>query len=136
MSSHADPTTILGIIADSIGIAGAIFATKTWLFAKRYSKKEQIEQKRMNQKIPVILKSNESELSLELPVHFRREEFERQEIMGRIGMIPMKIKGNRFSLSFTHTPDFLIAIKKIQESSSTDPLVMPCTDEEIRQFDV
>ncbi|RDD30894.1 hypothetical protein CR161_09385 [Prosthecochloris sp. ZM] len=131
-----DPASTFGTIADSIGIFGAIFATGAWFWAKQNNKREKMEQKRMNQKIPVILKSNESKLSLELPVHFRREELYRQEVMGRIGMIPMKIKGNRFSLSFTHTPDFLMAINTIQESDSTDPLVMPCTDEEIRQFDV
>ncbi len=136
MSFPVDLASILGIIADSIGILGAIFAARAWFWAKQYNKRENIEQERLNQKIPVILKSTESKSSLELPVHFRREELHRQEVMGRIGMIPMKIKGKRFALSFTHTPDFLMAINTIQESNSTDPLVIPCTDEEIRQFDV
>ncbi|MBF0585470.1 LapA family protein [Prosthecochloris sp. N3] len=125
-----------GLIADLIGIAGAFFALFAWLWSIWSMVRASKEKKRLRQRIPVVLKTRESLRSLELPVHFRRDELNRQELMGRIGMIPMKKKGKRFEIRYTNQPDFLEAINRIKESSVLEPLVIPCSDEEIEQFDV
>ncbi len=125
-----------GLIADLVGILGAVFALLAWVWSIWNMVRANKERKRLRQRIPVILKSRESKHSLELPVHFRREELSRQELMGRIGMIPMKEKGARFEIRYTHEPDFLKAINRAKESSVSEPLVIFCSDKEIDQFDV
>jgi hypothetical protein len=58
-------------------------------------------QERQQQKISVILQNGGK--SLELPIELYRSEFTRAEILGRVGMIPCKAKGQRFSLEFFST---------------------------------
>jgi len=131
-----DDMQTFGFYADVIGIFGAAFALLAWVWALRNMWRAKKEKRRLGQRIPVVLKSRDSKRSLELPVHFRREELNRQELMGRIGMIPMKEKGKRFEIRYTHEPDFLEAINRVKESSVVEPLVIVCSDKEIDQFDV
>lgn len=95
------------------------------------------EQKRQNQKVSVVLQ-NGSKNRLELPIKLRRAELTRAEILGRIGMIPMKEKGKRFSLGYLNTPDFLDDINKILENDSDDNprLTVSCDENEYNQFEL
>lgn len=138
MSFSPSPEDMLtfGFYADLIGIFGAVFALLAWVWAIINTWRAKREKKRLRQRIPVVLKSRDSRHSLELPVHFRRDELNRQELMGRIGMIPMKDKGKRFEIRYTHEPDFLETINRVKESSVLEPLVILCSDKEIDQFDV
>ncbi|MBK8024623.1 MAG: hypothetical protein IPK19_25155 [Chloroflexi bacterium] len=51
-------------------------------------------------------------------------------------MIPMREKGARFSLSYLHTPEFWRQINQVLESEQDALLTIPCTDDELRQFDL
>lgn len=126
---------ILALTADTIGIVGAVFAALAWLWAKRNNQRENKEKERLNQRIPVVLKSTESNRSLELPVHFRREELTREELMGRIGMLPLKDGGWGFSLDYLRKPNFLEEINRISVSDIEETFIIYCTDNEIDQFD-
>ncbi|MEA5568609.1 hypothetical protein [Anabaena sp. UHCC 0399] len=97
--------------------------------------KEEQEKKRQEQKISVILQSGARQ-RLELPVELRRAELTRAEILGRIGMIPMKVNGQRFSLDYLNTPDFLRQINRILASDGDATLMIPCNDSEYAQFDL
>lgn len=131
-----DEILTFGFYADLVGIFGAAFALLAWVWAIINMWRAKREKKRLRQRIPVVLMSRDSKRSLELPVHFRREELDRQELMGRIGMIPMKDKGRRFEIRYTHEPDFFEAINRVKESSVLEPLIILCSDKEIDQFDV
>lgn len=93
------------------------------------------EQKRQEQRIKVIL-NIAGKKKLELPVELRRAEFSRAEILGRIGMIPMKEKGKRFSLSYTNTTGFLQQINQILAGKEDAILTIPCDESEMTQFDL
>lgn len=93
------------------------------------------EQKRQEQKISVILQ-NGARNRLELPVELRRAELTRSEILGRIGMIPLKAKGQRFSLEYINTPDFLRQINQISANDGNSILTIPCNKNEYAQFDL
>jgi hypothetical protein len=95
----------------------------------------ELEQKRQEQSVTVILQ-NGARQRLELPVELRRAELTRAEILGRIGMIPMKVKGQRFSLEYLSTPDFLRQINQIFASDSNSILTIPCNESEYDQFDL
>lgn len=92
------------------------------------------EQKRQEQEISVILQSGAK--SLKLPVELRRAEFTRSEILGRIGMIPMKNSGQRFAIDYLNTPEFLRQINHILASDSNSILTIPCNEKEYDQFDL
>ncbi len=132
----SDDMQTFGFYADVIGIFGAAFALLAWVWALRNMWRAKKEKKRLSQKIPVVLKSRYSKRSLELPVHFRRKEFSREELMGRIGMIPMKNKGDRFSIRYTHDPAFFEEINRVKDSAVQESFYIQCSDEEISQFDV
>jgi len=73
---------------------------------------------------------------LELPVELRRAELTRSEVLGRIGMITMKSKGQRFSLEYLNQPDFLRQINTIAKTSEDGILTIPCKADELAQFDI
>jgi hypothetical protein len=124
----------ISLIADFIGILGGIFAFLAWVQARQIDKKIEQERKRQNKRIKVILCNGMQ--PLELPIELRRAELTRAEILGRIGMIPMKEKGKRFSLGHLNTSEFLRRINEIIEGNGDSVLVIPCTEEELNQFDI
>lgn len=128
--------TALGFVADVIGVIGACFAFLAWVWAKSSVLSAKREQERLNQRIPVILKSVESERSMELPVNLRRGDISRQELLGRLGMLPMRDKGARYSLQYLHTSEFYDQLNAIAESSVPQSCIIHCSDHEIEQFDL
>ena len=125
-----------GFFADVLSVVGSAFALFGWLQAKANNKQITREQERMNSRIKVILMENVSKRQIVLPVHLRRLELTRAELLGRMGMIPMKNKNNRFALSYLHTASFLQELNRIQASNKEEDLIIPCSSEEIEQFDV
>jgi len=74
-----------------------------------------------------------------LPVIVRRLELTRAEILGRIGMIPVKntTQGDsRFGIKYINSPEFFKQIEQILESDGDTPLSIPLTEEEYNHFDV
>lgn len=100
-----------------IGILGAIFALFAWLKARQVQQEFQKEQQRQSRKITVIL--NYRPQPLELPVQIRRIELTRAEILGHIGMLPMKTQARDLVLAISKSPIFF--------SIFTRALVVPAT---------
>jgi hypothetical protein len=124
----------LGPVADILGILGAIFAFFAWLQTSKLRQEYRREQDRQNRKVTVILQNGADRL--ELPMELRRAELTRAEILGRLGMIPMKERGRRFSLGYLNTPEFLSQINKIASNDGDDILTIPCKQDEFDQFDI
>lgn len=127
-------TSLLSLIADVIGILGAIFALLAWLQARALKQTADEEKKRQNKKVQVVLQHGGKRI--ELPVQLRRIELTRSEILGRIGMLPLKRKGERFSLDYLSTPQFLQQINQVSEGQQESVLTISCTEEEFNQFDL
>jgi len=122
------------VITGLAGMIGAGFALLAWCVSNRVHKEMEAEKIRLNKSIRVTL--NNGSKTLELPVHFRRAEFNRGEILGRIGMIPVKEKGKRFSLEFINNTDFFEQINTINDGHDEGLLTISCSDEEFDQFDL
>lgn len=122
----------IGLIADIIGILGAIFALFAWLQSRALKKELDAEKERQNKRVNVSLQHGSQKI--DLPIQLRRAELTRSEILGRIGMIPMKEEGKRFSISFLYSEDFLKQINQIMEGTGESILVIPCTEKEFKQF--
>ena len=129
-------TLRFSFFADVLSVVGSVFAFFAWLQAKINSKQMTKEKERLNQQIKVILWLAESQRQIVLPVHLRRHELTRAELLGRIGMIPRKNKGNFFALSYCHSPSFFKELNRIQSSDKEENLVIHCSIEEMEQFDV
>lgn len=124
----------VSLISDFLGLLGVVFSLLAWLQARQLDKKIEHEKQRQNKRITVILTSGKREIKL--PVGLRRAEFTRSEILGWIGMLPMKDKGKRFSLEFLNKPEFFRRINEIISAEGDTTLVIPCEEQELDQFDV
>ncbi len=82
------PSSWVSIVADIIGILGGVFAFLAWLQTTRLRKDAEDERQRQNARIKVILSYGAKKY--ELPVDIRRAELTRSELLGRLGMIPIK----------------------------------------------
>ncbi len=125
-----------GFFADVLSVIGSVFAFFAWTQAKINSKQMTKEKERMNSRIKIILTENVSKRQILLPVHLRRLELTRAELLGRIGMIPRKNKSEFFVLSYLNSSSFFQELNRIQTSNQEENLVIPCSREEIEQFDV
>lgn len=73
---------------------------------------------------------------LKLPFGIRRGDFTRSEILGRVGMLPMKQKGCRFYLEYLNTSNFLEQINQVLANDDNSILIIPCNENEYAQFDI
>ena len=114
------------VLANFAGLIGATISTGIWL-QLRAMKKRAAQ--------PISVKLVGDRRILELPLYLTRENLSRAEILGRLGMIPMKEKGKRFSLVGLSSPDFLRRINDAK-SGKRGMILIPATEEEIDQFDL
>ncbi len=124
--------TLISLIMGIIGIWGVFITWKAWNKTKRIEKFLENEKSRLNEKIKMTLKNGENEYNLPA---LRRQDITRSEIQGRLGAIPMKTKGKRYSIEFTN--DFYSQIDIISEGSNESghsSLTINCTKDEFDQF--
>lgn len=121
-------------IADIIGIVSAIFSLLAWQQARQIHQQIELEKQRQNKRVQVVLRYGAEDI--QLPVELRRAETTRAEILGRLGMIPMKERGKRFSLDYLNTPEFLRRLNEIIQGGEDTVLTIPCTRDEFEQFDL
>lgn len=131
-----DILNFIGHSADIIGVLGAIFATLAWINTRKIRKESAKERERKNQKVKVILKNYDTNKTLVLPVELSREEFSRAELLGRIGMIPMKNPKERFAINYFHSKEFYQQLDQVRTGSGEHDFVIPCTENELNQFAV
>jgi len=125
---------LVGIASNLIGIAGALFALMAWRAAKRTQRELAAERARLNEPIEVALVLISGQERRELPVALRRAELTRAELLGRLGMLPMKEPGKRFSLAWLATPAFLARLAEVQAGHGRATIVIPCSEAEFEQF--
>lgn len=134
-----DILTIIGHSADIIGVLGAIFAALAWINTRKIRNEARKETDRQNQKINVILRNYDTGKTITLPVKTSRAEFSRAELLGRIGMIPMKEqkeRKERFAITYLNSKEFYQHLDRVRTGSEEHDFVIPCTENEINQFDV
>lgn len=129
----------LSLASDVIGVLGGIFAFFAWLQTSRLRKDAERERQRQNERIKVILRYGEHQY--ELPVELRRAELTRSELLGRLGMVPVKknSKGQeqkRFSISYLNSKEFFETLNGLILGSGNDVLNIPCERKEYEQFDI
>lgn len=125
--------TEIGLVADVIGIVGAVTATGALWQLLRNKK----EKKRLNQIVSVVLRCVNDERQIKPLMVVRRKDITRAELQGILGTIKLvDPKQSRYTLSHINTRDFWENIERLQVSDNKegDTLEIPCTVEEIEQF--
>jgi len=134
-SSSQKEKKMFGEIFNYIGqisnITGAVSGIAALLGVLRLLK----AQARLDDRIAVVLKLEAEERSVALPLVMLRRDVSRAELLGRIGMLPMRQKGTRFSIRSMSTSAFMWAVNSVVEGT-TDTLVIPVTSEELDQFEL
>jgi hypothetical protein len=121
---------LLAFIEVFANMAGAIGAlVSTFLFCKIY-----LDRRAQSAPVGVFLLSEEGE-EVELPLFLTRRDLSRAELLGRLGMLPMRAKGTRFALKALSGGQFLQDLNKVAAGQS-DRLHIPASREEIDQFDL
>lgn len=124
----------LNSIGSIASITGTIFAAMAWIYSRNVAKKLDNEKTIKSRKIAVVLQHGAEKI--ELPVELRRSELTRAEILGRIGMLPLKNKNTHFNLGYLNTVEFLDQVNKINQAENEGLLTIPCTKTEIGQFEI
>jgi len=120
---------ILGGVADVAGVTGAIISALVLLRLK-------LAEQKMQEDVQVLLRlEGEEGRVIALPLALKRRDLGRAELLGRLGMLPMRQKGARFALRALSNPAFMQGINEVTDGK-TSVLVIPCTEDEIDQFDL
>lgn len=126
-----------GFIADVLSVLGALFAFFGWLSLKINNRNNKRENTRLNKSIDIILKNTEDAREIIAPFRLRRKDMTRSEILGVIGMIPLKdhLKNQRFShIEYLQTSDFWRDVEKVKDSAKDEKIIIPCSQTEFDQF--
>ena len=125
---------IIGTIADMAGVIGAIAAIFAWLAARRTCDELLAERLRLQRPIIVELVLESEDDRRVLDIGLRRAELTRAELLGRLGMLPMREAGKRFSLAYLAKRDFLAQLSRAQDDHGAASIRIPCTAAEFEQF--
>lgn len=115
-------------------ILGFLFALLAFLESRAARREFKRERERQTKKVNIILRNGAREI--ELPIEVRRAELTRAEIQGRLGLLPMKRKGERYSLSYLNTAEFLQRVNEIADGLGDSILTIPVNEDEFNQFDL
>lgn len=120
----------VGQVSNLAGAVGGVVSAIGILFLLR-------DKRRMGQEVGVLLRleTAEGQTAIRLPLALKRRDVSRAELLGRLGMLPMKQKGARFALRHLSSPTFMAAVNEVVEGRRST-LIVPCSQEEIDQFDL
>lgn len=119
---------IIGHVSNVAGAIGGIVAAIGVL-------KVLAAQRRQAERVEVALRLVGEDQSVTLPLEMLRKDVSRAELLGRLGMLPMRQKGQRFSIQSLSTPAFMRAVNEVVEGNSSI-LVIHASREEFDQFDL
>lgn len=125
---------IMGFIADTLGILGAIAAAFAWYQARKLRKETRQEQARQDQTIKIEIRERDGRRYIPVPGTMRRQDFVRSEVLGYIGMLPLAKPPGRFHLPYLSDDAFFAELLRIQVSDRPETLIVYASADEIDQF--
>ncbi len=121
-----------------LGLLSTIFAAAAAMFSGWQGWSARREKKRLNNEIFIRLRNKKENKIIAIPFALRRRELTRSEVLGLIGMLPMKseLKRFRFAIGYLSTCAFREELSRVQDSCGEDTLAIDCTQSELDQFDM
>jgi hypothetical protein len=123
----------LSTASDIVGVWGALFALLAWIQARRTQRELAQERARANERVEIELVLTQERRTRRLPIALRRADVSRAELLGRLGMVPMRESGRRFALTYLADPTFLAQVARVQAGEG-NVITIPCTAAEFEQF--
>jgi hypothetical protein len=111
-----------------------VFALLAWFNTIRIRRDQRREQQRLDEKVRLRLSNREETRLIDLPGAMRRAEVTRAEVLGWIGMLPMKVKGKRYEIAYINEADFLDQLSQVQTGRGETLLRIYCSSQELAQF--
>ncbi len=118
----------VGGIADICGAIGGLAAVALWVAARRTRQLAQ-------ELVKIVLRIEGEGREIALPLEIVRRDLSRAELLGRIGMLPMRKPGARFTLRALGSPAVMREINRVSRGE-TNVLAIPASTEEVEQFDL
>jgi hypothetical protein len=119
-------------LADALSILAFLAAVYAGIQSRKTNRDQAREKMRLTKVIRIVLSNGVR--AIEPPGILRRSEFDRAEVLGRIGMIPTKNPKERFRIDFLNTEDFIRMVNDITDAKGDSILTIPITDAEFEQF--
>ncbi|MDD2466499.1 MAG: hypothetical protein PHI97_21085 [Desulfobulbus sp.] len=113
-------------------IFGTILTGFTFYKAMKIENELQQEKQRKMKKVSVVLQCENN--SFQLPGSILRVDLTRAEVLGHLGMIPMKSPKERFSIGYLNGSHFFSQIHEISAGKEDAVLKISCNKEEWSQF--
>jgi hypothetical protein len=126
---------IFSIVANLASLAGLVVSIMAWWKIVKVDKDLARERQRLAQGVTVVLKCEELDVRVELPA-ISRGDLTRAELLGLIGMIPLKNPTERFAIAYTSSTKFFSALKTAKQSDGAASLEVSCEQEEIERFNL
>lgn len=120
-------------ILDKATIIIAIFSLLVSFSIRLYLRRKE---KHDNALIDLKLRCDEANVTIILQGQIRRKNLTRAEVQGLLGILPMLEKGKRYELQDLNRKGFFDQLEDVQVNYSATQLVVKCTLDELKQFDL
>lgn len=125
---------IFSFLADIIGIGSAIVAILAWVNTIKIKKSQTQEKERLDQEVSItLINKDKPQDKIKLPGKIRRGDVTRSEVLGWIGMLPMRFPGGRFGIEYNNSPAFFSQLHEIHTGTKVNFEIL-CTQQEMEQF--
>lgn len=129
----------LGQIADVLTVVVSIISLLIWFFTFNIWRNTRKEKKLLNQEVKIYLQEKGTKRTIDIPGSIKKFEFVREEVLGRVGMVPMRPKKDekhpRFKIKYTYDEEFLRDLYFIKEDKAKVEFYIYCEGDELDQFD-
>ena len=118
----------LEFVSNILGVVSVAVSTAVYV-------KMKLDERKSNQKVDIKLVLQDGSYEVSIPLPMLRKDISRAEVLGRLGMLPLVDKKQRFfSVAYMANPALIENIIDCQLGKS-DVITIICTREEIEQFD-
>jgi hypothetical protein len=111
-----------------IGLITGLVSVAIWIHLLR-------KESRYNELISISLAAPELAFKATLPGKIRRKNLTRAELQGMLGMLPMRVSGQRYQLDALNDGAFFDDLERAQIDRDIKEIEIVCQPQELEQFD-
>lgn len=125
--------SLIDYVSGILALLAAISSVAAWMQSIANRNALSSEKERQNAAIGIKLVSEDGRSRL-LDLEMIRAEVSRAEVLGRLGMLPMASKGQRFSIAWLSSKEFLQELARIRDGAGSDMIRIKVSASEFDQF--
>lgn len=125
--------SLIDYVSGILALLAAISSVAAWMQSIANRNALSSEKERQNAAIGIKLVCEDGRFRL-LDLEMIRAEVSRAEVLGRLGMLPMASKGQRFSIAWLSSREFLQELARIRDGVGNDVIRVKVSASEFDQF--